>query len=260
LKKKVCDGTDKTFVVINQKGVDPLSLELLSREGIVALRRAKRRNMERLILACGGNAVNSVDDLTPEDLGWADEYSEFQMGDDKWTFIEGVKNPFSCTILIKGPNKHTITQLQDAVRDGLRAVKNTIEDGNVVPGAGAFQIAACAELQKYKTSVSGRQKLGVEIFAEALLIIPKTLAKNSGFDAVDTLVKLQEEYSKGHVVGLDLTTGEPISPEEEGIWDQYRVIRHSINSATVIASQLLLVDEIMRAGRDVSQKKNQMMQ
>lgn len=124
LKRKVCEGTDKNFVVINQKGVDPLSLELFSKEGIIALRRCKRRNMERLILACGGNAVNSVDDLTPEDLvipvydvfkfkqGWADEVSEFQMGDDKWTFIEGVKNPRSCTILVKGPNDHTIAMIK----------------------------------------------------------------------------------------------------------------------------------------------------
>lgn len=260
LKRKVCDTPDKHFVVVNQKGIDPMALDSFAKEGIIALRRAKRRNMERLTLACGGVAVNSLDQLSPDILGHAGSVYEHILGEEKYTFIEGVKNPFSCTILIKGPNKHTITQLQDAVRDGLRAVKNTVEDGSVIPGAGAFQIAASHELQKYKEGVSGRQKLGVEIFAEALLIIPKTLAKNSGFDAVDTLVKLQEEYTQGHIVGLDLTTGEPISPEEEGIWDQYRVLRHSINSATGVASQLLLVDEIMRAGRDVSAKKNQMMQ
>lgn len=98
--------------------------------------------MERLILACGGNAVNSVDDLIPEDLGFADDVHEHILNEDKYTFVEGVKNPLSCTILIKGPNEHTIAMIKDAVRDGLRAVKNIIEDKSFVPGGGAFEIAA----------------------------------------------------------------------------------------------------------------------
>lgn len=107
-KRKVCDGTDKTFVIINQKGIDPICLEAFAKEGMMALRRAKRRNMERLCLACGGNAINSIDDLCIEDLGFAEEVHEHEMGDDKYTFVEGVRNPLSCTILLKGPNEHTI--------------------------------------------------------------------------------------------------------------------------------------------------------
>ena len=141
LKRAVVGNTDKGFVVINQKGVDPNSLDALAREGIVALRRAKRRNMERIVLACGGTAVNSFDDLKPEHLGHAGLFYEHVLGDDKYSFIEECDNPQSVTILIKGPNKHTITQIKDAVRDGLRAVKNAVEDQMVVPGAGAFEIA-----------------------------------------------------------------------------------------------------------------------
>jgi len=209
-------------------------------------------------LACGGVAVNSFDDMQPDVLGKADLVYEHVLGEEKYTFIEGVANPFSCTILIKGPNKHTITQIQDAVRDGIRAVKNTIEDGCVVPGAGAFEIAAHAELMKYKNAeVSGRVKLGVQAFADALLVIPKTLASNSGFDPIDSIVTLQEEYSKGNVVGLDLQTGEALSPQTEGIWDNYRVLRQLLNSCSVIATQLLLVDEIMRAGKNMAQQKTE---
>eukprot|EP00731_Ephydatia_muelleri_P023050 Em0015g633a len=101
LKKKVCDGTDKGFVVINQKGIDPISLDMLAREGIVALRRAKRRNMERLTLACGGNAMNSVDELTPECLGFAGVVYEHVLGEEKYTFVEDVESARSVTILIK---------------------------------------------------------------------------------------------------------------------------------------------------------------
>eukprot|EP01112_Ceratiomyxa_fruticulosa_P021853 TRINITY_DN7842_c0_g1_i1.p1 TRINITY_DN7842_c0_g1~~TRINITY_DN7842_c0_g1_i1.p1 ORF type:complete len:540 (+),score=123.71 TRINITY_DN7842_c0_g1_i1:84-1703(+) len=246
-------GNDKNrgFIVINQKGIDPICLDMLAKANIIGLRRAKRRNMERLTLACGGSAINSVEDMTPEVLGHADEVQEQVLGEEKYTFIEGVKNPFSCTILIKGPNKYTIEQIKDAVRDGLRAVKNTIEDGFVVPGAGAFQTAAYLDLMKFKETVSGRAKLGVEAFANGLLIVPKTLAENSGFDATEILIKLQDEHKQGHNVGLDLVTGEPMDPQDEGVWDQYRVLKQVLQSSSVVAEQLLLVDEVMKAGKNM---------
>ena len=184
LKKKLCDGTDKNFIVINQKGIDPPSLEILARNNIVGIRRAKRRNGERIPLACGGKCLNSVDDVEESDLGFAKLVYEQSLGEDKYTFIEGVENPFSCTILIKGPNDYSIAQTKDAIRDGLRAVKNAIEDESVLPGAGAFEIAAHEHLTEYaRKEVSGKSKLGVKAFAESLLIIPRTLAVNSGFDA-----------------------------------------------------------------------------
>ncbi|KAF9625551.1 hypothetical protein IFM89_024324 [Coptis chinensis] len=252
LKNKLCSGTDKNFVVINQKGIDPPSLDLLAREGIVALRRAKRRNMERLVLACGGEAVNSVDDLSPDCLGWAGLVYEHVLGEEKYTFVENCKNPHSCTILIKGPNDHTIAQIKDAVRDGLRAVKNTIEDEAVIMGAGAFEVAARHHLMsEVKKTVKGRAQLGVEAFANALLVVPKTLAENSGLDTQDVIISLTAEHENGNVVGLNLQTGEPLNPEMEGIFDNYSVKRQLINSGPVIASQLLLVDEVIRAGRNM---------
>ncbi|KAG6743104.1 hypothetical protein POTOM_054050 [Populus tomentosa] len=252
LKDKVCSGTDNNFVVINQKGIDPPSLDLLARAGIIALRRAKRRNMERLVLACGGEAVNSVDSLTPDCLGWAGLVYEHVLGEEKYTFVENVKNPHSCTILIKGPNDHTIAQIKDAVRDGLRAVKNTIEDEAVVLGAGAFEFAARKYLiNEVKKTVKGRAQLGVEAFADALLVVPKTLAENSGLDTQDEIVTLTGEHDRDNIVGINLQTGGPLDPQMEGIFDNYSVKRQLINSGPVIASQLLLVDEVIRAGRNM---------
>eukprot|EP01097_Dermamoeba_algensis_P001731 TRINITY_DN1651_c0_g1_i4.p1 TRINITY_DN1651_c0_g1~~TRINITY_DN1651_c0_g1_i4.p1 ORF type:complete len:554 (+),score=179.94 TRINITY_DN1651_c0_g1_i4:55-1662(+) len=251
LKNLVCDTPDKKFVVINQKGIDPFALDMFARAGILALRRAKRRNMERLMLACGGEAVNTVDDMTPKVLGFAGLVYEQVLGEEKYTFVEGVKNPFSCTLLIKGPNQHTITQIKDAIRDGLRAVKHTIEDGCVVPGAGAFEVACSVAMNKYKDQVTGRAKLGVQAFADALLVIPKTLAENSGYDTQDSIIKLQEGINAGHVVGIDVYTGEPMDPDAEGIYDIYRAKRQLLNSSSVIASQLLLVDEIIKAGKQM---------
>ncbi|KAE8625031.1 hypothetical protein XENTR_v10006135 [Xenopus tropicalis] len=247
LKQKMCGDTGKGFIVINQKGIDPFSLDALAKEGIVALRRAKRRNMERLTLACGGNAMNSVDDLTPECLGHAGLVYEYTLGEEKFTFIEQCENPRSVTLLIKGPNKHTITQIKDAIRDGLRAVKNAIED--LVPGAGALEVAIADALVKHKPNVKGRAQLGVQAFADALLIIPKVLAQNSGYDPQETLVKLQTEYAdSSQLIGVDLNTGEPMISSEAGIWDNYSVKKQLLHSCTVIASNILLVDEIMRAG------------
>ncbi|VUZ48179.1 unnamed protein product [Hymenolepis diminuta] len=263
LKRKVCDeaktgkGDSKPgFVVVNQKGIDPISLDALAREGILALRRAKRRNMERLSLACGGYALNSFNDMERDCLGYAGRVYEYVLGEEKFTFVEECKNPQSVTLLIKGPNKYTITQIKDALKDGLRSVKNTFDDGCVVPGAGAFEIVAHRALKKYEDTVKGRARLGVRAFADALLIIPKVLATNSGHDSQETMVKLLEEASQiekrngtsRQLVGLDLGTGEVIEPVAAGILDNYIVKKQMVGSAAVIASNLLLVDEIMRAG------------
>ena len=249
LKRKLCDGTDKTFVVINQKGIDPMSLDALAKEGIMALRRAKRRNMERLALACGGSAMNSFDDLEESHLGYAGLVYEHVLGENKYTFVEQCKNPQSVTILIKGPNKHTILQIKDAIRDGLRAINNAIVDKCVIPGAGAFEVHAFNELTKYKDTVKGKVRLGIQAFAEALLVIPKNLAINSGYDAQDTIVKLTEEDRLSpDAVGFDLSSGEPMKPVDLGVYDNYIVKKQILNSCSVIASNLLLVDEVMRAG------------
>ncbi|GMH60662.1 hypothetical protein TL16_g03098, partial [Triparma laevis f. inornata] len=257
-KRSVCKNGE-TFIMINQKGIDPLSLDIFAKEGILALRRAKRRNMERLTLACGGVPMNSIEDMTVDMLGYAGKVSEITLGDDKFTFVEDCKIPKSCSIIIKGPNKHTIDQIKDAIRDGLRAVKNTIEDAAVVPGAGAFEIACALHLNTVlKKSVEGRAKLGVEAFAEALLIVPKTLAENSGLDVQDSIIKLQEEREKTNlpiVAGIDCNSGDPMLPVEAGIFDNFRVKRQSIYLATVLATQLLLVDEVMKAGKQMGKKK-----
>ncbi|XP_026191194.1 T-complex protein 1 subunit zeta 1 [Cyclospora cayetanensis] len=254
LKRAVCTPeNNKHFVVLNQKGIDPPSLDMLAKEGIMALRRVKRRNMERLPLCCGGNPVNSVDDLRPEDLGFAAQVYEQSLGDDKFTFIDGVEDPRSCTILIKGPNDHAVAQVKDAVRDGLRAIKNVIEDRAVIPGAGAFEVAAYCKLQEFKREVSGKQKLGVAAFADALLVIPKTLAENSGHDVYEVLLSLIDAHqTSNQLVGIDLATGRSNSPAMEGIWDNYIVKKQMLSLAPTLAQQLLLVDEVLKAGKSMT--------
>ncbi|OEU20019.1 T-complex protein 1 zeta subunit [Fragilariopsis cylindrus CCMP1102] len=254
-KRSVCkDG--ESFVIINQKGVDPLSLDIFAKEGILCLRRAKRRNMERLTLACGGSPIHSLQDIEESQLGYAGKVSQVTLGEDKFTFVEDCKSAKSCTMLLQGPNEHSLNQAKDAIKDGLRALKNALEDNAVVSGAGAFEVATAMHLQmNVLPTVKGKQKLGIQAFCDALLIIPKTLADNSGLDVQDTLLKLQDEHvASKMLVGLDVKTGEAILPSDEGIWDNVRVKRQSLYLSTVLASQLLLVDEVMRAGKQMGVK------
>mmetsp|Transcript_9090 Transcript_9090/g.26810 ORF Transcript_9090/g.26810 Transcript_9090/m.26810 type:complete len:535 (+) Transcript_9090:65-1669(+) len=254
LKRRVCtEENKKTFVVINQKGIDPPSLEMLAREGIIALRRAKRRNMERLPLTVGGVAVNSVDDLDEDDLGSADLVYEQTLGDEKYTFVEGVRNPHSCTVLIQGSTDHAIAQMKDAIRDGLRSVQNAVEDEALVPGAGAFEVAAHVHLEQFKRKVEGKARLGVEVFSRALLVVPKTLLENSGLDVQEKLLRVvAARESQAVPVGVSVSTGDPIDPATEGIWDCYCVKKQMLGLAPVLAEQLLLVDEVIRAGKSAN--------
>jgi len=259
LKRRVCEGTDKNFVILNQKGVDPLSLDMLAKENIIALRRVKKRNMERLILACGGNAVHSFDDLQPEDLGFAESVYEVSLGEDKYTFVEGVTNPFSCTILIKGPNEYSIAQVKESIRDGLRAVKNVFDDKAVVAGAGAFEIGCHNYLLDYaRDQVSGKAVLGIQAFADALLIIPKAIAENAGLDVQETILNsIKKTRENNTPMGVDVSTGQPINPIMSGIIDNYCVKKSFLNIGPVLVQQLLLVDEIMRAGKQMKREQEQ---
>ncbi|KFP74948.1 T-complex protein 1 subunit zeta, partial [Acanthisitta chloris] len=243
MKHKSETDTTERHMVWKGRG-DASSVACLGRGKLLADKMFERQRLVGFILlltlACGGTAMNSVEDLTPDCLGHAGLVYEYTLGEEKYTFIEKCENPRSVTLLIRGPNKHTLTQIKDAVRDGLRAVKNAIEDGCVVPGAGALEVAVANALVKHKPNVKGRAQLGVQAFADALLIIPKVLAQNSGYDPQETLVKVQAEHvESGQLTGVDLNTG---------IWDNYNVKKQLLHSCTVIASNILLVDEIMRAG------------
>ena len=257
LKREVCKKGEG-FVVINQKGIDPVCLSMFAKEGILALRRAKRRNAERLMLACGGKALNSVEDMNADVLGWAGSVRQEDLGEEKFTFVENCKNPKSVTVLIKGPDDHTVAIMKEALRDGLRSVRNAIEDGFIVPGAGAFELFLYRKLNEYKEMVSGKAKIGIGAFAEAVLIIPKVLAENSGYDIQDTVMMLlEEEKSSKMPTGLNIWKKGVISPISEGVFDNFCVKKIFLNITSTLAQQLLLCDEILRAGKKMGGDKSE---
>lgn len=250
LKRTICSDGNSSFVIINQKGIDPLSLDVLAKEGILALRRAKRRNAERIMLCCGGTALNSLDSMVVESLGYAGLVYEQTIGEDKYTFIEKVKSPRSATMLIKGPYAHILNQVAESVKGCIKSIKNAILDETVIPGAGSFSLLLYKHLLHYSETTSlGKARLGIQAFADAMLIIPKALATTAGLDQQEVITFALEKMKDGKLYGIDLSSGKTIDPLAEGILDDYRALRHAINSCTVIASNLLLVDEIIRAGR-----------
>jgi len=210
--------------------------------------------MERLPKACGGYPVNALDELKPDCLGFAKSVYEHVLGDEKYTFIEGCKNPTSCTIMNKAPHDHIIAQLKDAVRDGLRAVANILEDKSLVPGAGAFEAACSVHLRQMQSSVSPEEKAGLLTFANALEVIPRTLALNAGLDPYHVVESLRAQAGTQRV-GLDIDTGKLILPEKQGIIDSYRVKRQFLHLGTLIAMKLLMVDEILSAGKKMTGEK-----
>ncbi|VWU52306.1 T-complex protein 1 subunit zeta [Hepatocystis sp. ex Piliocolobus tephrosceles] len=252
-KKLKETGKEYSFAIFNQKGIDPISLDLLAKENIMALRRIKRRNLERITLCCGGNPCNNVYDLTEDDLGYAGLVYEININDEKYTFIEEVINPKSCTMFIQAPNDYTIKQIKDAIRDGLRSIKNTIEDKCVISGAGSFEIAAYCKLKEEEKKIKGKQKFSFDIYANSMLNIPKILLENSGLDTHQSLFKVIDQYNANPVepLGVDLDTGEPIVAHVKGIYDNYSVKKQILSIATAISQQIILVDEIIRAGKSM---------
>eukprot|EP00917_Polyrhabdina_sp_WS-2016_P028156 GHVP01060069.1.p1 GENE.GHVP01060069.1~~GHVP01060069.1.p1 ORF type:complete len:531 (-),score=129.36 GHVP01060069.1:187-1779(-) len=251
-KRKVCKEGE-SFVIINQKGIDPLSLNLLANEGIIALRRAKRRNMERLQLCCGGTAQNSVDGLKEEYLGFAGYVHQQAFGEEKFTFVEEVKDPKSVTMLIQGQSNSVIAGIVDALRDGLRGIKNFFDDKKtVLPGGGGTNAALSMHLAKFSESFFDKRQIGIKVLSDALLSIPRILAKNSGLDPVETILKLQEGYKNGSANGINLETGGLLDHDIEGVWDTYAVHRQSLESCTLISSTLLIVDGMIKAGRSLN--------
>lgn len=245
------DAIEGDFLLVNGKGIDAPSMDILAHAKISALRRVSKKNLMRLTHACGCRIVNFVDDLRADYLGYAGVvYEETHKGDNKYIFIDEVKEPKAVSIAIAGATEMNSKLVETAIRDGLRSLKNAHDDKKLLPGAGAFEIALAKHMQEFKKTVDPPlNRIGVDIFAEALLSIPRTLLANSGLDQVEVLSEMQQEAEEGELAGVDLDTGEVIDPTIFGIFDNYCVKRGIIQASPIVASQLLLVDQIIQSGK-----------
>ncbi|ASJ00973.1 thermosome subunit beta [Thermococcus gorgonarius] len=235
-------------VVFVQKGIDDLAQHYLAKKGIMAVRRVKKSDMEKLAKATGAKIVTNVKDLTPEDLGYAELVEERKIAGESMIFVEGCKNPKAVTILIRGGTEHVIDEVERALEDALKVVKDVMEDGYILPAGGAPEIELAIKLDEYAKAVGGKEALAIEAFADALKIIPKTLAENAGLDTVEMLVKVISEHkNKGVGIGIDVFEGKPADMLEKGIIEPLRVKKQAIKSASEAAIMILRIDDVIAA-------------
>jgi thermosome len=235
-------------VVICQKGIDDLVQHYLAKDGIMAVRRAKKSDMEKLEKATGGNVVSTVEDLTEKDLGHAGLAEERKISGDKMLFIEQCKNPHAVSIVIRGGTEHVVDEVDRSLHDTLRVLGSVIEDGKVVAGGGSVETELALRLKDYSASLKGREQLAVEKFAEAMEIIPRTLAENSGLDPLDKLVALKAAHERGEKnAGLDVYTGKIVDMYANNVIEPLRTKRQAVESAAEAAIMILKIDDVIAA-------------
>ncbi|PXF52388.1 MAG: thermosome subunit [Candidatus Methanophagaceae archaeon] len=238
-------------VVICQKGIDDLVQHYLAKEGIMAVRRAKKSDMEKLAKATGGKVITNLEELNEKDLGHAEFVEERKVGGDKMVFIEGCKNPHAVSIVIRGGTEHVVDEVERALHDMLMVVGSIIEDGKAVAGGGAVETELALRVKAYSASLKGREQLAVEKFAEAMEIIPRTLAENSGLDPIDTLVELKAAHERGEkTAGLDVYSGKVVDMWQKGVIEPLRTKRQVVESATEAAVMILRIDDVIMSKRE----------
>ena len=243
-------------VVFVQKGIDDIAQHFLARAGILAVRRVKKSDMEKLAKATGGKIITRIEDLTPEDLGEAELVEERKVAGESMIFVEGCKDPKSVTILIRGGAEHVVDEVERALDDAIGAVISAIEMGGVVAGGGAPEAEVAVRLREWAPQVGGKEQLAIEAFAEALEVIPRTLAETAGMDAIDTLVQLRKAHKEGKKwYGVAVLRGELADMWEEGVLEPLKVKVQAIQSATEAAIMILRIDDIIAAAGKKEEEK-----
>jgi thermosome len=237
-------------VVICQKGIDDMVQHFLARRGIIAIRRAKKSDMEKLAKATGGKIVSRLDDISPADIGYAALVEERRIGDDKMTFIEGCKNPKAVTILIRGGTERLNAEAERSIHDALCVIRDLILEPRIVAGGSAPELEMANALKKYAETLPGREQLAVRVFAEALESITITLSENAGLDPIDILSDLRSRHEKGETwAGIEVIEGKVQDMSKVGVFEPVAVKKQIIKSATEAASMILKIDDIISSSK-----------
>ncbi len=238
-------------VVLTQKGLDEFALHELSKKGIIAIGRINKYDMDHIAKSTGGNVVNSVNELTKEDLGNAGEIREVRNKDSSLVYIERCKDPKAVTILVHASTEHIVSEIVRAVTDGIGDVIATSNEKSFVPGGGAIEMVISKRLKEFARTLSGREQLAVEQFAEALEFIPETLAENAGLDSINIITELKQKLETS-VVGINLFTNKIEDTYKAGIIEPSKIKTQAINSAVEVATMILRVDDLLLAKTNVS--------
>jgi len=233
-------------VVICQKGIDDIAQHFLAKKKIYAVRRAKQSDMEALARATGGKVVTNLDDLSKDDLGAAGVVEEVKVGDEEMTYVKECKNPKSVTVLVRGGTEHVVDEVKRAMEDAIGDVAASLKNGKVVGGAGAPEVELAKQLRKYAESLSGREQLAVQAFANSVEIIPRTLAENAGIDPIDILTELKAAHDKGTKwAGIDVFKGKAVDAWKDGVIEPLKIKTQAVSSAAEVAVMILRIDDVI---------------
>ncbi|AFV25366.1 thermosome [Methanolobus psychrophilus R15] len=233
-------------VVICSKAMDDYALHFFKEAGVYATRRVREEDMMMLTRSTGASLVRNIPEMTASDLGYAELVEQEKLGEEK-TYIKGFRDARTMTILVKGGTEHVTDNIERVFDDALRVVKCVFEDGTIVPGGGASEIEVAQKLRAYAASVQGREQMAIEAFASAIEEIPKAIAENCGFDAIDMLLNLRASHGTMKYAGIDIQTGGVSNMYDKGIIDPLRVKTQAIKSAAEVASMVLRIDDMLRA-------------
>ena len=237
-------------VVICQKGIDDIAQHFLAKANVLTVRRVKESDMTKLARATGARVINNLEDLTPKDLGSADLVEERKIETDKWVFIEGCKHPKAVTILIRGGSQRVVDEAERSIHDAIMVTKDVLEKPAIVAGGGSPESYTAGKLREWTSTLSGREQLAAEKFAEALEIIPLTLAENAGMDPIDTMTDLRAKQSKGSkTAGIDARTARITDMSKLDIVEPLSVKEQIIKSATEVASMILRIDDVIASSK-----------
>ena len=246
MTKMIVERTIKSGanVVICQKAIDEIAQHYLSKAGILAVRRVKSSDMEKLAQATDASTISSIDAISSKELGYAGIVEERKVSGEEMIFVEECKNPKAVTIIIRGGTEHVVAEYDRAVEDAIRVVSTVMKEGKILAGGGAPEIELSLRLREYATTVGGRAQLAIEAFATALEIIPRTLAENAGLDPIDMIVALRAAHENGQkTFGLDVFEGKPVDFLKEGVIEPLRVKVRAITSAVETADMILRIDD-----------------
>ena len=237
-------------VVVCQKGIDDIAQHYLAKSDILTVRRVKESDMTKLARATAARIVNNIDDLIPENLGNADLVEERKVENDKWVFIEGCKHPKSVTILIRGGSQRVVDEAERSIHDALMVTKDVLEKPFIVAGGGSPEAYVAGRLREWTSTLSGREQLAAEKFADALEVIPITLAENAGMDPIDTTTDLRAKQSKGSKwMGIDVKAAKITDISKLDIFEPLSVKEQIIKSATEVASMILRIDDVIASSK-----------
>ena len=233
-------------VVFCQKGIDDLAQHFFAKEGIYACRRVKKSDMERLGRSTGANIINKIAEIDPSDLGYAETVELKKIEDEEMTFITGVKEPKTVSVLVRGGTNHVADEVERSLVDAWSVVKVAIEDGMMVTGGGSTAMEIAMQLRDYAQTIGGREQIAIEAFASALESIPSTLAENAGLDPINIVIEMRKQHKEGKVyAGLNPYTGKVEDMKALNVIEPYRIGKQAINSATDAAVMILRIDDVI---------------